>query len=192
MTSSGQAPAFSPWPGGAALAACIAFMACATWLSWPMPQAAFRSDDSPVSWLSSAQLWALAFVSLQLGSQRLLRPGLAAWLALAMAMMAFDEQFMWHEQWKHGCPLGPGLCAHGWLRELPMLAVALVGVLTAAWLHRALPRAARVWLWAGIATGLAALTVRQLQPELLAAWEEGLEVLAQALFAGALLGLRRP
>lgn len=157
----------------------------------PMAEVAFRSDGSPVAWLSSAQLWALGLLCLQLGGQRLLPRALAAWLALAMALMAFDEQFMWHEQWKHGCPLGPGWCAHGWVRELPMALVALLGVGSAGWLHRSLPtRPARATLWAAIAMGLWALLLDQTEaPAALAPYEEGFEVLAEALFGAALLGL---
>ena len=79
-----------------------------------MPEAAFRSDNSPVSWLSSAQLWALAFVSLQLGSQRLLRPGLAAWLALAMALPGPVLRFvMWAMRVLDRVNLMPGVLIHG-------------------------------------------------------------------------------
>lgn len=179
-------------PGACALAAALSFMAVAAMVYAPLPEVAFRSDGSPVSWLSSAQLWALGLLALQLGGQRLLPAALAGWLALAMLLMAFDEQFMWHEQWKHGCPWGPAWCARGWVRELPMALVGALGVATAARLHRRLPApAARATLWAAIGAGLWALLLDQTgSPAALAPYEEGFEVLAEALFGAALLGLR--
>lgn len=181
---------FSHRPALLALAAALAFMGVAVLIHAPMAEAAFRSDRSPVSWLSSAQLWALAFVCIQLGTQRLLPPRLALWLAFAMLLMAADEQFMWHEQWKYGCPLG--WCVPEPLREAPIQLVALLGALSTACLHRALPPPARFWLWCGLGMGLLAIVVDQFGwPRALMPWEEGLEVLAEALFGGALLGLRR-
>ncbi len=194
MPAEGEgALAWHPLPGAAWCTAALIFMAAAAALDAPMPELAFRSDGSPVSWLSSAQLWALFAVALQLGTQRLLPVRLAAWLALAMAWMAFDEQFMFHEKWKFGCPLGPPLCAPPWLREAPMALVGLLGLATAAWLHRALPPGgARLTLWAGIGIGVGALVLDQTEaPRLLAPYEEGFEVMAEALFGAALLGLRR-
>jgi hypothetical protein len=178
-------------PGAVALAAALAFMAVAAAAYAPLPELAFRSDHSPVSWLSSAQLWGLALLSVQLGSQRLLPRALATWLALALLLLAFDEQFLWHEQWKHGCPLGPAWCAQGWLRELPMLLVGLFGAATAWWLQRSLPGgAARATLWAALAVGGLALVLDQTEaPAWLAPGEEAFEVLAEALFGAALLGL---
>ena len=81
-----------------------------------------------------------------------------------------------------------------------MLAVALVGLVTLARLHRALShRSTRALLWAGFAVGLAAIGVDQwpeVQPHaptlpelpvLLATLEEALEVVAEALVLAALL-----
>ncbi len=81
-----------------------------------------------------------------------------------------------------------------------MLAVAAIGLLTLAWLHRALLHpGTRGLLWAGLAVGWLAIGVDQWPeaqthgpwlpelPPLLATLEEGLEVLAEALVLAALL-----
>lgn len=75
-----------------------------------------------------------------------------------------------------------------------MLAVAVVGLLTLAWLHRALLHpGTRTLLWAGLAVGWLAIAVDQWPeaqahlphlpelPPLLATLEEGFEVVAEAL-----------
>ena len=81
-----------------------------------------------------------------------------------------------------------------------MLAVAAIGLLTLAWLHRALLHpGTRALLWAGLAVGWLAIAVDQWPeaqahlphlpelPPLLATLEEGFEVVAEALVLGALL-----
>ena len=78
-----------------------------------------------------------------------------------------------------------------------MLAVAVVGLFTMAWLHRALwHTGTRALLWAGLTVGWLAIGVDQWPeaqarwpslPELLTTLEEGLEVVAEALVLGALL-----
>jgi hypothetical protein len=113
---------------------------------------------------------------------------------------------MLHELWKFRCREWTTACERAPVREAPMLAVAVVGLLTMAWLHRALShRSTRALLWAGLGTGLAAIGVDQwpqMQPHapwlpelpaLLAVLEEALEVVAEALVLAALLrqpGLR--
>ena len=81
-----------------------------------------------------------------------------------------------------------------------MLAVAVIGLFTLAWLHRALLHpGTRALLWAGLAVGWLAIGVDQwpeVQPQLpwlpelpplLATLEEGFEVMAEALVLAALL-----
>lgn len=182
------------WPMAIYVPFTVAFMGLAATGAWPLPEMAFRSDNSPVSWLSSAQLWSLAVITIRLTFDRALPLSLGLWLVMATAAMAFDEQFMLHEQWKHGCTDWFALCRHTWVRELPMLAVGLGGIVTAGWLHASIrPGWARWQLWAAIGTGLFALSMDVLHvSDDLAAYEEGFEVLAEAIFVSCLLGLRPP
>jgi hypothetical protein len=71
-----------------------------------------------------------------------------------------------------------------------MLAVGILGVATAAWLHRSLPgRALKRLLWLGIGIGMAALGLRATgQPADLLPYKAALLVLAQAAMLGVLLG----
>lgn len=110
---------------------------------------------------------------------------------LAMAGMALDEQFLLHEWWKFGCENWWSACKWQLVRELPMLAVGGFGVATAFWIQREIQHGtARTVLWLAIFTGLLALTLDQLEkPVFLAAYEEGFEVMAEALFIAVLLGL---
>jgi len=106
-----------------------------------------------------------------------------------MFLLALDEQFMWHELWKYRCEEWTALCRFEAVRELPMLAVGAVGLLTVAALHRALrSRLSRGLLWCGLATGLWAITVDQVAlPYPIAELEEGFEVLAEALVLAAFM-----
>lgn len=184
--------AFSVWPAAAYVGAVLLFLGLCAWRAWPLPEEAFLSDGTAAAWLSSAQLWTMAVLSLRLARERALPPVLAGWLALAFTGMAFDEQFMLHEQWKYGCADWLAACHFNAVRELPMYAVGCGGVATAAWLAGALPSgAARMLLWAAIAVGVFALLAD------LAAWpafargyEEAFECIAEALFAGLLLGIQ--
>ena len=113
---------------------------------------------------------------------------------------------MLHELWKFRCHEWTDACRWAPVREAPMLAVAVVGLFTMAWLHRALwHTGTRALLWTGLAAGWLAIGVDQWPevqarwpslpelPSLLATLEEGLEVVAEALVLGALLrqpGLR--
>lgn len=170
----------------------LLFVLGATWQAWPMPEAAFRSDRSPLAWLSSAQLWATLAIVLRLAFDGVLRPRLGAWLVAAMAWLAFDEQFMLHEIWKYRCADWTSLCQERWITELPTLLVGALGAATGVWLHRVVPDVrSRLVLWAAIACGVLALVVDQAgAPVTLVLYEEGLEVLAEALFLGLLLGLQ--
>jgi hypothetical protein len=92
------------------------FMGLVMLRDWPLWQRAFSSDISPVSWLSSAQLWAGALLALRLGLDRSLPAMFAFSLAVALAGLALDEQFLLHEQWKFGCESWITLCHRsGWI-----------------------------------------------------------------------------
>ena len=145
------------WPAVCYFAVAMLFMLVAAMLYWPAPEVAFLSDNSPVSWLSSAQLWALALLSLRLTMERSLPFALGLWLCAAMIVLAFDEQFMLHELWKYGCLNWWDACRHRWATEAPMLLVGMAGMATAVWLHVALrSRTARILLWCSLAVaGLA-------------------------------------
>ncbi|MFP5391364.1 MAG: hypothetical protein ACLGI6_07450 [Gammaproteobacteria bacterium] len=172
------------------LVAALAFLALSSLLYWPTPEVAFRTDESPAAWLSSAQLWAMALLSLRLWGDGVLPRALCLWLGVAMMGMAFDEQFMLHEHWKYGCVDWFESCRMAWVTELPMLLVAAGGAATVLWLHRCLPSGlARGQLWLALAVGLFALYMRFFGHALLP-YKAAFLVLAQALFAGLLLGLR--
>lgn len=201
-------PTRAPHPGvaPALLGAVAGFLLFSAWIFAPGWERAFRSDNSPASWLSSALLLTLCITALRLTAERCLPGRLGVWLVLAFGALALDEQFMLHELWKFRCHEWTDACRWGAVREAPMLAVAVVGLVTLAWLHRALShRSTQALLWAGFAVGLAAMAVDQWPevqphwpwlpglPELLATLEEALEVMAEALVLGALLrqpGLR--
>ncbi|KRD46546.1 hypothetical protein ASE52_18045 [Acidovorax sp. Root275] len=195
-------PRPEPHPGvaPALLGAVAGFLLLSAWIFAPGWERAFRSDNSPASWLSSALLLTLCITALRLTAERCLPWRLGVWLVLAFGTLALDEQFMLHELWKFRCHEWTDACRWGLVREAPMLTVAVVGLATLAWLHRALShRSTRCLLWAGCAVGLAAIAVDQWPevqshlswlpelPELLATLEEALEVTAEALVLGALL-----
>ena len=166
-----------------------AFMLLSAWVFYPGWERAFRSDTSPVSWLSSALLLTLCVLSLRLLADGGLPRWLGGWMALAMIVLALDEQFMLHELWKYRCHELTAFCKMAWVRELPMLMVALVGAITAVLMHRALPSPlTRGLLWAGISIGLWAIFVDQVpMPYPVADLEEAFEVLAESLVLAALL-----
>lgn len=194
------APLPHPWVASVLLAAVTGFLLLGAWIYAPNWERAFRSDGSPASWLSSALLLALCTTALRLTAERCLPWRLGVWLTLAFAVLALDEQFMLHELWKFRCHEWTDACRWAAVREAPMLAVAVVGLFSLAWLHRALShRSTRALLWAGFTVGLAAIGVDQWPevqprvdwlpdlPALLATLEEALEVVAEALVLGALL-----
>lgn len=185
-------PAFTSRPGLVYLAAVAGFMAISTAAYWPLPEAAFRSDNSPVSWLSSAQLWTASALSLRLMSEDVLSRRTGSWLFIAMAGLAFDEQFMFHEQWKFGCADWVSVCRYAWATELPMLLVGVGGLATMAILHRAVPaQRARLQLWSAYVVGAFALFVDLSGVQwVVGYYEEGIEVISEAIFMGLLLGLR--
>jgi len=173
------------------LAAALGFMAISAWSYAPVWERAFRSDASPVSWLSSALLLTLAAMALRVMVDGGLPRWLGGWMAAAMFLLALDEQFMWHELWKYRCHEWTALCGVDMVRELPMLAVGSVGTLSILALHRAMPAGlSRRLLWAGLAVGLWAIAVDQIaMPYPIAELEEGFEVLAEALVLAAFMTL---
>ncbi|MDP5238514.1 hypothetical protein Q9Q94_03185 [Uliginosibacterium sp. 31-16] len=172
----------------------LGFMVLAAWVYAPFWEEAFRSDDSPVSWLSSALLIAGAMLCLRLCSERALPLKWGLPLALALLALALDEQFMLHEWFKHA--FLPGLLhqrAPGGLADLPVLLVGFGGVLLAWAAGRCgFPRSTTGLLRAAVGVGLLAIWVDLGSPPVwLAFLEEGCEVLAEALFLSALLQLRQ-
>lgn len=183
---------YTPWIGWAYVSLVVIFMVCASALSWPLPELAFRSDNSPVSWLSSAQLWAIGVIVARLLVEQAIPRLLGTVLLLAMVVMAFDEQFMLHELWKYGCDEWFDACRYAWVRDGPIVLVGVGGVAAAAWLHQVIPPGwARGHLWSSIALGVFALTLDLCDPvPAWSAYEEAFEVLAEAWFMACLLGLR--
>ena len=179
------------WPAALCVAGSATFMLVAMARYWPATEFAFMSDNSPVSWLSSAQLWAIAILAMRMGVDRALSPIMSVWLSAAMMVLAFDEQFMFHEHWKHGCHEWWDACRHHWVTEIPIILVGLIGFATILRLHFvSRSRIARALLWSSMAVGVLAIAVDIFAwPVILVRLEEPLEVLAEALFAGFLLGL---
>jgi hypothetical protein len=108
--------------------------------------------------------------------------------------MAFDEQFLLHEQWKYSCHEWWNACRYRWVTEAPTILVGVVGAATVLVLHGRLPsRPAQLLLWSALAVGGLALVLDLFGwPMPLAPYEEGLEVIAEALFTGVLLGWVAP
>ena len=185
---------FSLWPAIVYVSLALIFIALTIVLYWPLAKLAFLSDNSPVSWFSSAQLWALVVLAMRLNTERVLPVALGAWLTLAMLILAFDEQFMLHEHWKYGCIDWIDICQYRVITEMPMILIGVAGVYTAYRLHMILyHRNARLILWAAISIGAIAIGLDLFGgPQSLLFMEEGLEVVAEALFIGVLLGWRKP
>lgn len=183
---------FSGRPGLAYLLMVVSFLAVSVATYWPLPEAAFRSDNSPVSWLSSAQLWTASVLPLRLVSEGVLTRRLGGWLFVALAGLAFDEQFMFHERWKFGCADWFSACRYAWVTELPMLSVGVLGLGTILFLHCTVPDPrARLQLWSAYLVGAFALFIDLSGMQwLVGLYEEGLEVISEAIFMGLLLGLR--
>lgn len=156
---------------------------------WPLWESALFSDQSPAAWLSSAQLLGAAFLAARLGLERALPGALAAWLTLALGGLALDEQFMLHEAWKYRCIRWFDACALGWVRELPMLLVAVLGALTLFTLTRTLDDSlCRRMIDLSLTVGMLAIGIDLAEgPATVAPFEELIEVAAEALFIGALL-----
>ncbi len=155
-------------------------MAVAGWQALPWWEHAFLSDDSPVSWLSSALLVANAAVVVTLTVIRSLPSALGRILATALAALALDEQFLLHERYKESVPPSVG--------GIPTILIGLFGLVGIVLLGRAVrSRHARALFLSALVLGLFALWIDLGNPP---AWasrlEEGFEVLAEAMFLSAL------
>lgn len=171
------------WIGHTAgvMTAVTSVIALGIWLVWPWWEYAFFSDDSAVSWLSSALLSANAAVALSLGLRR--REFLG--LAVALAALAVDEQFLLHERWQDtvGMPF----------TMAPVVALAMGGLSLAFSMRRInLPAAGRGLMTSAIVVGLVAVAVDAGALAGTLAWsEELLEVVAEGLFLSGLLEVGR-
>jgi hypothetical protein len=168
------------------LLAVALFMAGAALADWPWWEFAFRSDLSPVSWLSSALLLANAAVALSLTLSASLPRPLGATLSAALAVLALDEQFQLHERLQDSFVAGR-------FGRAPTVAVGIGGVIAAVALIRAItPSAARGLIASGVAVGLFAIWVDLgSPPAMVGAFEEAFEVMAESLFLCGLLELSR-
>jgi hypothetical protein len=182
LSENPHSSSYTLWPAGACLTGAVLFMLVAAVLYWPTWEMAFVSDNSPVSWLSSAQLWAIAFVAARLGVDRSLTVAAAAWLSVSMVVLACDEQFMLHEHWKYGCIDWWDACRYHWVTEIPIMVIGLVGAATMVWLHYLMrSRAARIVLWCSFGVGVLAIVVDLFGwPHSLVRLEEALEVVAES------------
>ena len=165
--------------------ASLLFMAFVSWTAQPWWEYAFLSDDSAVSWLSSALLMANAAVALNLGLAGLLRPGLGVLMAAALSVLSADEHFLLHERFKESVPAPTG--------DAPTALVRIGGVAVLFLLNREIKTAAaRYLIVAAVAVGLFVLWIDLgSPPAILARLEEGFEVLAEALFLSGLLEISR-
>lgn len=171
------------------LAAACTFMAVSGWLHRPWWELAFRSDNSPVAWLSAALLLAAAVLALRLVADGSLPRGQGGVLASLLGAMSLDEQFMFHERlkYRHLAPDSP-------FGDASTLVLA-IGGLVMLWLFLRTVRgfAPRLLMVAAIAVGELALVVDLMgtdAPVLLSMLEEGIEVVAETLFVCALLEVR--
>jgi hypothetical protein len=157
------------------------FMVAAVWADWPWWEYAFLSDDTPVSWLSSALLISTATAALMLTLSRSLTPTVGCCLTTALAFLSLDEQFLFHERWKEA--------VGGFLGNLPTATVGIGGVAFVAHFFRSTrSNPARYLLAGGVIVGLFALWVDLGDPpKFLARTEEGFEVLAEGFFLCGLL-----
>lgn len=160
----------------------------------PLWERAFRSDNSPVSWLSGALLFANAVVALVLTLTAALPPRLGRLMAGGLLWCALDEQFMLHERFKYD--YAPAWFADeaalpSVLLNLPMIAVGLGGAMCIAWFLRSMWRGniiACCLMLVALAVGVVALAVDLWGDGwAIASFEEGLEVLAESFFLSALL-----
>jgi hypothetical protein len=167
------------------VSAAIAVMALAAWTSLPWWEYAFLSDDSAVSWLSSALLMANAAVALNLALTGSVQPVLSSVVATALAVMSVDEHFLLHERFKQSVPV--------WMGDGPTVLVGVGGIGVLILLNRSVKvPAARYLIGAAVAVGIFALWVDLgSPPPLFARLEEGFEVFAEALFLSGLLEVSR-
>jgi hypothetical protein len=107
-------------------------------------------------------------------------------------LLATDEQFQFHEQWKYQCIDWLAACNNVWVTEVPIIAVAVLGSLSTLLLYRqCINNTARILLLAAISCGLLAIYVDLFAvPYEMALFEEGFEVVAEALWLAFLLALK--
>lgn len=191
--SSFASAVFRRWPLVLVPLAVLVFMASCYVLYQPLWERAFRSDDSPVSWLSSALLFANAVVALALVLTSAIPPRLGGAMSAGLLWCALDEQFMLHERFKYGyaqvwfpADALPAL----WLENLPMVAVGMGGAVCAAWFLRCMGRTSRAssgLMLAALALGVATVAVDLWGEDWwITPFEEGIEVLAESVFLSAL------
>jgi hypothetical protein len=167
------------------VAASVLFMVIAAWLSQPWWEYAFLSDDSAVSWLSSALLMANAAVAFTLALSGALPIVLGSVIAAALAVLSADEQFLLHERFKQFVP--------PWLENAPTVLVGIGGVVVLVLLRRSVrSQPAHRLIAASVALGVFALWVDLgSPPPAIARLEEAFEVVAEALFLSGLLEASR-
>jgi hypothetical protein len=177
----------------AVLAVAGIFMAI-IWLHWPWLEQAVAVEEAPTAWLQSSMLWSCASLALLLATVEPARlPGWSL-IAVGLAAAALDERFMGHERLKDWILFrfyGGNLEAMGRVGDLPILVYGLGGLLVLAWLIRspARPRFAGLrWMVAAVLAGFVALGLDLAGNDLFVqVFEEGFELLAETLFACALL-----
>jgi hypothetical protein len=191
VKTSSKSPRLAATSAAVVLAAIPLYLAVAFAVSWPWPQVAFRSDGSPVSWLSSVLLGACATLCLALG---IVRDRMFPWwvISAGLAWMTLDEQLLLHERLKDRILYGVfagDVDAMGRWGNAPLLAYALGGLCVIVVLRYTLQAtAARRLLAAAVGVGVASLLGNVFWPDSpLKPWEEGVEVVAEALFLAALL-----
>jgi hypothetical protein len=171
----------------------IVFIALAIAQALPFWQKAFRSDNSAISWLSSAQLWSIAFIYLLLIQEKTISEKLGGWLFLSFIVLAIDEQFHFHEQWKYQCMDWLSACKNTWIKEAPMIFLVIIGSVSAfLYYGECQNKMARVFLSTSFMLGLTAIYIDLFPaPYIMAILEEGFEVMAEAFWLSSLLALKK-
>lgn len=169
----------------------IIFILLSTFQAWPFWQQAFRSDHSTISWLSSAQLWSIALVTLLLVKDQRIPFILGSWFFISILLMAMDEQFQFHEQWKYSCDNSVNWCGPAWVKELPIISTGVLGSVSSYYLyHYCMVTFSKMTLVIAVLLGLVAIaTDLGFAPNSLNIFEEGFEVLAEAFWLSCLFSL---
>lgn len=170
------------------------FIALAIEQALPFWQKAFRSDNSAISWLSSAQLWTIAFLYLMLIQEKRISEKLGYWLFLSFLLLAIDEQFQFHEQWKYQCIDWLAACKNSWVTEAPMILIVIIGSLSAFLFYsECRTNLAKGFLITSVALGFTSIYIDLFPtPYLMTILEEGFEVMAEACWLSSLLALNKP
>lgn len=181
------------------------FSAVSAWAYLPWWERAFRSDGSPLSWLSSSLLFANAVIIARQGIEERLPGILASCLAIALMAMALDEQFLLHEYWKFHCADWTSLCHRpsvgqvDWVGDAPMMLVGGAGlVVFAALLKQARSPGVRVLLITSVTIGVVLALgthfgrAMNLLPPPITRFEELFEVIAETLFLCAAIEFPEP